>query len=83
MAADAPGYGAEFFDDAKDLANAEILNVQEPEMLVDIDFALAMASAISGVVRDAADLILRRRHACRQRFWSERGRQDRRYCRNR
>jgi len=55
VAADAPGYGAEFFDDAKDLANAEILNVQEPEKLEDIDFALGMASAISGVVRNAAD----------------------------
>ena len=55
VAADAPGYGAEFFDDAKDLANAEILNVQEPEKLEGKDFALGMASAISGVVRNAAD----------------------------
>ncbi len=55
VAANAPGYGAEFFDDAKDLADAKILNVQEPEKVEDIDFALGMASAISGVVRNAVD----------------------------
>ena len=55
VAANAPGYGGEFFDDAKELADAEILNVQEPKKLEGIDFALAMASAISGVVRNAVD----------------------------
>ena len=55
VAANAPGYGAEFFDHAKDLADARILNVQEPKKVEDIDFALGMASAIRGVVRNAAD----------------------------
>ncbi len=55
VAADAPGYGAELYDNAKTPADAEILNVQEPEKIEDIDFALGMASAISGVVKNAED----------------------------
>ncbi|MFQ5648682.1 MAG: carboxypeptidase regulatory-like domain-containing protein [bacterium] len=53
--ANKPGYKGEFFDDARKIEDAQFVPVVEPETVPDIDFGLATASAISGVVTDAAD----------------------------
>ena len=53
--ANAAGYRGEFFDDAKELADAELLNLVAPELTDGIDFALDQASAISGTVVNEVD----------------------------
>ncbi len=52
--ANKPGYKGEFYDDAAEFNDAQFVDIVEPETEEGIDFALATASAISGLVTDAA-----------------------------
>ncbi len=61
------GYKGEYYDDAREFADAQFVSVDEPERTPDIDFGLAMTSAISGRVTDASDgSPIARAHV---RFW--------------
>ncbi|MFQ5864388.1 MAG: carboxypeptidase regulatory-like domain-containing protein [bacterium] len=53
--ANAPGYKGEYYDDAERLFDAELLRIDGTETIENIDFGLAMASAILGVVTNAVD----------------------------
>ncbi|RMD95036.1 MAG: hypothetical protein D6813_01100, partial [Calditrichaeota bacterium] len=50
--ADAAGFKKEFYDDKKSFGEADFISVTEPDSVGDIDFALAQASAITGLVTD-------------------------------
>ncbi len=53
--ADAVGYHAEFYNDARDLADADLIDIAANETVENIDFALGIASAIRGVITSAKD----------------------------
>ncbi|MFQ5706197.1 MAG: carboxypeptidase regulatory-like domain-containing protein [bacterium] len=53
--ANAPGFKAEFFDDAEDESTAELVSITAPEVKDGIDFGLATKSAISGRVTSSVD----------------------------
>ncbi|MGH7597980.1 MAG: carboxypeptidase regulatory-like domain-containing protein [bacterium] len=52
--AEAAGYKSEFFDNKRELLQADHVDVSDEQNVGDINFALATASAISGKVIDAA-----------------------------
>ena len=54
VAADAPGYKGEFYDDAKNLVEADLISIVEPEAETGIDLYLATGSAIAGNVSSSA-----------------------------
>ncbi len=53
--AKAQGYDGEYYDDAATLLEATLLTTSPPDTISNIDFSLALSSAISGTVRDAED----------------------------
>lgn len=53
--AEAEGYRGEFYDNANNLLNAKLLSVVEGQTVEGIDLSLALGSAISGRVVDAAN----------------------------
>lgn len=53
--ANAAGYRSEFYDDARELSEATLINIVSTETVADIDFALRIASAIRGMVTSEKD----------------------------
>ncbi|MFQ5822427.1 MAG: carboxypeptidase regulatory-like domain-containing protein [bacterium] len=53
--ANAPGYKEEYYDDAEQLIDAEFLRIDSTETKDNINFGLATASAIRGVVTNVVD----------------------------
>jgi hypothetical protein len=52
VAAEAPGYIREYYDDKDDLISADLISIIEPDSVGGIDMYLATGSAISGNVSD-------------------------------
>ncbi|MFQ5754092.1 MAG: collagen binding domain-containing protein, partial [bacterium] len=53
--ANAAGYKGEYYNDVEHFSEAALLNVEEGESIDDVNFGLATASAIRGVVTNAVD----------------------------
>ncbi len=51
--AEAEGYKGEYYDNARSLLDAKLIQVAAPQMVADIHFSLAPGSAIAGQVQDA------------------------------
>ncbi len=51
--AEAEGYKGEYYDNAQSLLEAKLIQVAAPQMVADVHFSLAPASAIAGQVYDA------------------------------